>query len=460
MGHDSTSFLVQPVDENFVCGICHDVLCRPTTACSDGHTFCAACLDAVTQKPFRCPVCRAAPLAAFALNRPLQNMIGELEVHCPHHDAAGDDVPKSKRAKTASSSSSSSSCRAPKGCPWHGKLKDLEAHLRSCRFEAVDCPLGCGVRATKNELEAHQLECPRRMVTCDQGCGKEVRADLLSEHKERECGNTLVKCNFCNEEMTRSQLGTSSRNINGYIIEARDKLTGHYKECPKAMVTCPHYGCYAAFKREDAPAHHTTYAHKHARLAHKAINDLEQAFDWERMEVTFKIPAQKLAGDRNITLKSGCCPAAGKEIYIKLKATAQNSAVKVFLCAEAPEWTPVRVKSLSITAPLVGWPMFDDEVGRLELAFNEDGCGGKPTNLEGSPDPSLGGELKCRRRGARIEYSDRDSDQESEYEYDEDTVTRKDLVDAAEQDVGDERNVNIEAVFWAQKLKQCTLECR
>ena len=456
MGHDTTHFLVQPVDENFICGICHDVLLKPTSACGDGHTFCAACLDSITQRPFRCPICRSEPLAAFALNRPLQNMIAKLTLCCPHHDGAGDKPPNSKRSKRAASSS-----REPKGCAWQGKLEDLEAHLRECSYEAVECPLGCGVRATRTELEAHQLVCPRRMVTC--GCGKDLRADLLDKHKADECGDTMVKCLFCSKEMTRSALGTSSTPIHKFkwVHEVIHKLTGHYRECPKLRLRCPHYGCYELFRREDAPAHHTAFAHAHACKAHNAITELENDFNWERMGVTFQIPVQKLAGDRHITLKSGCCPVAGFDFYIKLTAAAQTAAVNVFVCAQEPDWTPVRVRCLSITAPLKNnHREFVDSDGRLEMAFNEDGRGGKSTDLEGSPDPSLGGPLKCRRKGARIENDDEESDSSSDYEYNDDTVTRKDLVDAVEAGFDRGGNVHIKAIFWVEKLRSCTLQCR
>ena len=466
MGHDTAIFLSQPVDDNFICGICHDVLNRPTTVCADGHTFCEACLSsstaqAVRDTEFRCPLCRSEPLAAFALNRPLQNMICALGVRCPHHDAAGDAVPNPKRSKKAASSSSS---QEPKGCTWQGKLTELDAHLRSCPFEAVDCPLGCGMRATRDELDAHAQICPRRMVKCDQGCAIKVRADQLDRHKARDCPETLVKCSFCNEEMKRSVLGCKSLFISQYtrFDEASDKLTGHLATCPKIQLRCPHYGCYESFKREDAAAHHTAFAQKHACDASERIKDLEEAFGWERMEATFQIPVQKLAGDRNITLKSRCCTAAGYEVYIKLKAAAQTAPVNVFLCVAEPDWTPVKIKCLTITAPLQS-DAFSDDAGLLEMGFNENGKGGRATNLEGSPDPSLGGPMKCTRKGARIGEEDEDSDAESDYEdyeWNEDTVTRKDLVDGATSWADGMGNVCIEATFWIQKVQRVTLGCR
>lgn len=461
MGHDTAIFLAQPVDDNFICGICQDVLNRPTTVCADGHTFCQACLEATqaTDQEFRCPVCRSEPLAAFALNRPLQNMISVLDVRCPHHDAA-DALPKpKKRSKKAASSSS----EEPKGCVWQGELKDLETHLRSCPLEAVDCPRGCGMRATRHELDAHEQTCPRRMVKCDQGCGREIRADLLDAHKAASCSETVVQCRYCNEEMKRSALKPFERinNCHLYIFphtfdETATVLEGHFATCPKVLLRCPHYGCEEVFAREDARAHHTAFAQKHACEASKRITDLKEELHWERMQATFRVPVEKLAGDRNITLKSRCCTVAGNKVYIKLEAAAQSAPVNVFLCVEEPRYTPVRTKCLTITAELEEGKFVDD--GCLEMAFNETGEGGRETSLVGSPDPLLGGPLKCRRKGARIEQEDDDDD--SEYEWDDDTVTRKDLVDGALQYEIEDNTVDIEATFWIQKVQRVALGCR
>lgn len=464
MGHDITTFLVQPVDVNFICGICQDVLCGPTTVCAEGHTFCAACVEASKQQPaFRCPICRCEPLTAFALNRPIQNMIDELNVRCPHGEAAGDEQPKPKRSKKAASSSS----QEPSKCLWRGQLKDLQAHLRACPFEAVDCPLGCGVKASRNELDAHQQTCPRRKVKCDQGCGIEVRADLLAKHKAQTCQETMVICYECKEEMKRSAIGTAireprqnlvfdcGRNVRFRVFdEATDELSGHLKTCPKIKMWCPHYGigCRKSFTREEAAAHHSAFAHEHACLVQTYLKELKDEREWEPMDVTFRIRAQRLVGDRAVALKSACCTVAGKEMYIKLEAGAQNSPVRVSLCAEAPRWTPVRVKSLRIFVSLKD-DVFEED-GCLKLGFSEDGRG-LSTNLEGSPDPSLGGALKCRRKGARIEYDNEDSGADSEYEYDEDTVTRKDLLDGASDAV-----LEVNSSFLVQRCNVVTVQCR
>jgi hypothetical protein len=280
-------------------------------------------------------------------------------------------------------------------------------------------------------------------------------------------------CYECKEEMKRSAIGTAireSRHLSIWPImqgprskfwfrtqvfdEVTDELSGHLKTCPKIKLRCPHYciGCWNSFTREEAAAHHSAFAHEHACLVQTYLKELKDEREWEPMDVTFRIRAQRLVGDRAVALKSACCTVAGKEMYIKLEAGAQNSPVRVSLCAEAPRWTPVRVKSLRIFVSLKD-DVFEED-GCLKLGFSEDGRG-LSTNLEGSPDPSLGGALKCRRKGARIEYDDEDSGADSEYEYDEDTVTRKDLLDGASDAV-----LEVHSSFLVKKCNVVTVQCR
>ena len=49
---------VEPVNENFICGICEGVLVKPM-CCREGHSYCEGCIDRwLTEKP-ECPVDRS-----------------------------------------------------------------------------------------------------------------------------------------------------------------------------------------------------------------------------------------------------------------------------------------------------------------------------------------------------------------------------------------------------------------
>ena len=115
-----------------------------------GHLFCQSCFARLSSNAPRCPSCkrpvRIAPngrlqyvesglIRRFILNLPLQ---------CP--------------------------CR-PQGCMWTGSLlKYLQQHKNHCDY----------------------LE-----VACDLGCGAVMRGGLLQKHKQEQCPNRSVQCQYC-----------------------------------------------------------------------------------------------------------------------------------------------------------------------------------------------------------------------------------------------------------------------
>ncbi len=163
MGLDSNLFVAQPVNENLICNLCWDVLDKPMSACAQGHTFCSSCLTKVVEKAI-CPTCRGPRIESVF--RPLQNILGALQMRCRHHqalpmaeDGRDDDNPSSRKKtkRTATSLVASSSSAAPAaeaspshlsasaaaeesdesktplttGCPWIGPLEEFEKHLNS-----------------------------------------------------------------------------------------------------------------------------------------------------------------------------------------------------------------------------------------------------------------------------------------------------------------------------------------
>lgn len=108
-----SQFVVKPSDE-FICGICYDVLNNPHQ-CSSGHTFCLSCLRMSLQRRKYCPTCNIAlsdtnPIKSLGFNQLIQKM----EVKCSAHIS---------------------------GCYWTGRLESLSQHISSCGYVSVDCPL-------------------------------------------------------------------------------------------------------------------------------------------------------------------------------------------------------------------------------------------------------------------------------------------------------------------------------
>lgn len=117
MGFDTALFVVQPVDEDMLCHICHSVQDKPTVACKEGHTFCAGCLEGWEKRSNQCPDCRSAIPEEKVLNRPLQTIIAKLEVRCPKDGA--------KRARVTRASTSSI-----QRCDWQGLWEPIWSSIQ------------------------------------------------------------------------------------------------------------------------------------------------------------------------------------------------------------------------------------------------------------------------------------------------------------------------------------------
>ena len=65
---------VDPVDENFICGICEGILVKPM-CCREGHSYCESCINRwLSEKP-ECPVDRSRlTLETLTYMRPLENV--------------------------------------------------------------------------------------------------------------------------------------------------------------------------------------------------------------------------------------------------------------------------------------------------------------------------------------------------------------------------------------------------
>ena len=110
------------------------------------------------------------------------------------------------------------------GCTWQGLAKNLEDHLKNkCPKEYIPCPnqgcntkmyreafeaheKECGYRTVQceyckiklpfNKLKEHQENCPKFKIECPQNCGEKVERQSVTEHIDKDCKNTLLKCPF------------------------------------------------------------------------------------------------------------------------------------------------------------------------------------------------------------------------------------------------------------------------
>jgi hypothetical protein len=476
MGLTSELFVSQPVDENFVCDLCWDVMDRPHNACSQGHCFCAPCLATImgvaapavgeawpspnpSPNPSRCPSCREALFYPPIVNRILQNIIHTLEVRCPYQgteEEAAPEPPQRRQRRSSSASNGSgdggsgSGC-SDKKCQWKGKSQDLESHLSTCEFADSKCPLGCGKRFGRSELEAHCAACACRPSQCPT-CAVEVLFRDLEAH-EATCPDKVVPCQFCAEPMKRGLLGKEPRrNGNGSDPSELDK---HYAVCPKIPIHCPYRpaGCYRCVPRDGLSQHFMDCAEPHARLVARNIEDLRGHLDWESVRITWDIEESHLAmgSSAPLSIKSSIINVAGEDLYLNLDLAGQNEPAKIFLKVQNSRWSSVMVDSLYLYVKI------DHELA-LDGALLET-ADGEAVRLENhgveGADKSYGGSFMCTRQGPPV--NNPGAGEQAEYTFERVNVSRRDLMTGV---AGDPRVLSVRCAFRVRKHNNVKLRVR
>ena len=151
MGHPTDIFSSEP-SASCICVICHDVL-KDASSLQCGHTFCKECIDQSLESNDICPNCRALVEDDSIPNYVVRDIIGGMEVKCPHgeggrhQDGDGDSNKKRKRDGT-----NDTDC-----CNWKGPLKDLKHHENNeCGYKVVTCSVdGCTHSCLRKDMNSH-----------------------------------------------------------------------------------------------------------------------------------------------------------------------------------------------------------------------------------------------------------------------------------------------------------------
>ena len=146
-----------PVDKNFFCPICTDVLKDPVQ-CHNQHLFCRACITEHLKNSQTCPVCMQE-LTEEALSKPARIVTGYLDrltISCEHKE---------------------------RGCVELVELGRLETHISVCEYKPVTCPNErCEAVVNMADLEEHTSEvCEYRQVFCEE-CGENMSFKKYGKH--------------------------------------------------------------------------------------------------------------------------------------------------------------------------------------------------------------------------------------------------------------------------------------
>ncbi|XP_052262420.1 E3 ubiquitin-protein ligase PDZRN3-like [Dreissena polymorpha] len=165
------------VAEEFLCGICHQVLLNPVTA-GCFHMFCQACvirkMKSRVTKPV-CPVCSAA-LSLNMTDTPIEFKLKllNLSTQCSHNCGDAFVLAELPDHMDVCPNAPVQCHFTAQGCPRKVKRCDLRKHLHECDFREVECE-ACGFRTLYRELFTHQSR-----VRCLE---KKLKQQIIRERK-------------------------------------------------------------------------------------------------------------------------------------------------------------------------------------------------------------------------------------------------------------------------------------
>ncbi|XP_068444789.1 TNF receptor-associated factor 5 [Clinocottus analis] len=230
---------VLPLREEFVCPVCRGVVLNPQQN-SCGHIYCFLCLQGLLESSSAssrvCPVDGAviSPAEVFQDNC-CKREISDLEVYCTNSPECTSVV----------------------------TLRHLQEHLRSCRYERLQCcNPGCRAAPQRRYLQEHlTAACPHRTEPCPH-CRQPQRLSCIQDHMQSSCPEVEVDC----------PVSSCSMKV------PRHKLTEHRESCAELTVDCSYreLGCSVQDKRGRVTLHQDAAVNHHMLLVLRSNTHLEQ----------------------------------------------------------------------------------------------------------------------------------------------------------------------------------------
>lgn len=239
MAEGEIQFVDKPVNDDWKCPVCLELVKDPFLTECCGHHFCNECINTMPQSA--CPLCRTYPFKGI-IDKRFQRELNDVQVYC--------------RLR-------------PQGCEWAGRLGHLNTHLNAgelsgqCRYVSVTCPNNnCYVALPRLDIKRHaNSECQYRPFTCPH-CGFKGVFIVVEQHHYPKCQNYPVTCpNNCAKNKIK-----------------RNQLQKHFGVCPNAIVSCPfsEVGCKVKVKRCNLKKHGDSNFTQHQTLISTAIADLQK----------------------------------------------------------------------------------------------------------------------------------------------------------------------------------------
>jgi E3 ubiquitin-protein ligase NRDP1 len=134
MGYEIERFLTK-IDDELICGICHDVLKEPLKAKKCNHLFCSECINGWLGFSQTCPMDRKKLVSNDLIKpcRQIINILANLDIKCQFFSM---------------------------GCTVLGKVSNIDNHMAICPYNS-QLPFKCDCRLyfAENAITDHQLSC-------------------------------------------------------------------------------------------------------------------------------------------------------------------------------------------------------------------------------------------------------------------------------------------------------------
>ncbi|XP_066935352.1 TNF receptor-associated factor 4-like [Clytia hemisphaerica] len=229
-----------PLEKQYTCPQCKDVLRYPVQFEECGHRVCSSCYHEYLRVEPRCPVDQVSiNRDKCSLDKELNMEIMSLEAKCNNNEW---------------------------GCRWEGYHNGVQEHMEECEYADILCVNDCGAKFQRRFQQKHlDKDCRKKIISCA-FCDSRFLREEKKLHLE-DCLKVPLPCpNKCDKKLTI----------------ARDELDKHIEEdCPRTKIVCQfeEIGCPHRCAREKLARHYKTGIIEHVRLLYDIIMKQGQRLD-------------------------------------------------------------------------------------------------------------------------------------------------------------------------------------
>ncbi|XP_028415442.1 uncharacterized protein LOC114538461 [Dendronephthya gigantea] len=210
-GYDPNRFL-DPVNEDYLCNICHGVFNNPRLCEAEEHYFCLSCIEGYLVHSQSCPKCQQH-LTQKTLKHPhffLPKILSQLRIKCDYNS---------------------------RGCPIFTQLKMLDDHVSVCEYRPVTCG-NCGQEVNKRDENYHKSFC-----LFDRSNIQDLKDIKMNQKEIKDMLTTMMMIMSERQEkfpVTLDMRGKAPQVVENSQGEDLMVVTNGYKEGHTSTNTCEH----------------------------------------------------------------------------------------------------------------------------------------------------------------------------------------------------------------------------